>query len=73
MPNSITTIKSYSFSICSDLKAVVLSKSLDEIPKRCFWKSGLERIEIPSNVHRIDDNAFDECTNLKAVILSEDL
>ncbi|MGN1130457.1 MAG: leucine-rich repeat protein [Ruminococcus sp.] len=63
----VTSVGSYDFFNCENLKSVVLSESVESINKSAFSGcSSLETIEMPG-VTKILDNAFYDCTSLKTI------
>lgn len=65
MPNSVVSIKPYSFYGCKKIKSVALSPYIDEIPAYAFsYCNGLTSITIPYSVNLIDMKAFENCVNL---------
>ena len=63
----VTSVSSYNFSYCDNLKTVVLSESVKNIAKSAFIEClSLENIEMPG-VKSISEYAFYGCTSLKAI------
>ena len=63
----VTTVGSFDFFNCENLKSVVLSESVEHIDKSAFSGcSSLETIEMPG-VKSISSNAFYGCTSLKTI------
>jgi len=63
----VTTVESYLFRDCVNLKSAVLSESVEDIDYYAFSGcSSLENIEMPG-VKSISPNAFCDCTSLKSI------
>lgn len=58
------------FSGCTSLASFPFWEGLEEIPKRCFFGSGLAKVRIPTTVKTIGDSAFSQ-SDVVEVILSE--
>ncbi|MGN1227378.1 MAG: leucine-rich repeat domain-containing protein, partial [Christensenellales bacterium] len=59
LPSSIESIGADCFSCCTKLKTAILDKcNIETIPYRCFYRSGLKTIKLPSNLKEIDREAF---------------
>lgn len=72
IPNSITSIKDYAFSYCSNLLSIEIPNSVKSIGDSAFKNcSGLTEITIPYNVKNIDSAAFGNCNNLEKIIYQE--
>ena len=74
IPDSVTTIGDYAFSLCSNLTTVTISENsqLTTIGDCAFSGcSSLTSIYIPDSVTTIEDNAFYSCSNLTTVTISE--
>ena len=76
LPKEIEKIGNYAFRECSSLKHISLPKSIEEIPRGCFYRSGLEEIVIPRKVKKIVgngylDGAFQGCENLRSVVFEQ--
>lgn len=65
----ITSIGFWTFSACENLKDIIISDSVNSIGYGAFSGSGLERIDIPSNLKSINSFAFANCTSLKSLDL----
>ena len=69
-----TSIGSFAFSFCADLKRVTLPDSLSKICTGAFnFCESLSEIKIPANVIAIDKSAFCGCWSLTNIILPEKL
>lgn len=67
-----SSLGSYEFYYCSDLKNVTLKDTVTEIPENVFANcSSLESVTIPNGVTVIGDSAFAECASLKSVTIPE--
>ena len=60
-------IEKYAFYCCSSLRSICLPEGLKCIGERCFFRSGVEEITIPSSVTTIEGEAFLECEHLSRV------
>lgn len=68
LPDTVTEIVTGSFSGCTNLQSVTLSKNMTQIPVYAFEKcSSLKSIAIPDKVANISSNAFYKCTSLSSV------
>lgn len=64
----VNTIGMNSFSLCKNLREVVLSNSIKLIESKAFNEcSSLTRITIPSSVTFVDEYAFNKCSNLSQI------
>lgn len=73
IPNSVTSIASYSFQHCDQLRDVIIhdDSQLREIGKSAFSGcKALEAINIPSHVSSIHSSAFYNCINLGRIIIA---
>lgn len=74
IPNTVTTIDNYAFYYCDSLKTAVVSKSVQNIPYRCFnYCRKLEKVTLPDNLTTIDSYAFANCDSLKECKLPSQL
>ena len=72
LPEGIKEIECFTFYGISNLKKVVLPKSLERISLKAFAYSHLEEVEFNNNLRIIADKAF--CyTHLKKIVLPENL
>lgn len=70
LPDSVTEIGEYAFSICYGLEAIHLSKGLTNVVYGTFVDcSKLTDITIPENVTKIDTDAFKGCQALRSVYI----
>ena len=68
IPDSVTLIGWGAFSSCSNLKSVVIGKSVETISVNAFRECmSLEKIVIPDSVKKIRESAFFGCENLTSV------
>lgn len=58
IPDSITTIDSGAFFLCSNLEVIALSEHIEEIGEQAFYNTCLKRLEIPNSVKSIGSLAF---------------
>lgn len=65
IPDTVTSIGSYTFGSCGSLRSVTLSKNLTSIPMGCFNACYcLEKIVIPEKVASVETYAFSGCNSL---------
>lgn len=68
IPDSVTLIGYSAFDSCSNLKSVVIGKSVETISDYAFrYCKRLEKIVIPDSVKIIKESAFYGCENLTSV------
>lgn len=68
IPDSVTYIGWGAFYSCSNLKSVVIGKSVETISDYAFrYCKSLEKIVIPDSVKKIKESAFYQCENLTSV------
>lgn len=72
LPARMKEIGNSAFSDCSSLKELNINSGINTIKSSAFYKSGLETLEIPSNVETID-GAFSNNKQLKTVTGCEGL
>lgn len=73
VPESVTTIGSYSFDSLDNLKEIKLNEGLKDINWYAFRGTGLKDVTIPSSVTKIWYSAFSGCDSLENVKLNEGL
>ncbi len=73
LPDSVTQIFMHAFYGCSGLKSLNFPQYLTLIDSYAFAYSGLEKIELPSDVVIIADHSFEGCGHLTDVKLPENL
>jgi len=74
LPNSITSIGSYSLYSCKKLSSITIPSSVTDIGIGPFVKcNSLDSIKIPATVKSIGNYAFSSCDNLLSVILPPSL
>ena len=66
---SVTTIESWAFENCKNLKNVTLPNTLEKISYSAFNNSGLTGIELPEGLTTIEGWAFTACEDLKEVTI----
>ena len=72
LPNSVTTIGDYSFSLCENLVSIALPGNLTSIGVHAFYFcSALTGISIPNSVTQIGDDAFWGCGALSSVTIPD--
>jgi hypothetical protein len=71
VPKTTTEIGPFAFSLCTNLKSVVIPDSVTDIGGRSGGVfqgcKNLERIEIPESVTNIGQKSFQDCTSLKEI------
>lgn len=68
----LAQIGKQAFAETSKLVDFDFSGPIQDIPERCFYKSGLEELVIPGHIKNISGyHAFEECKNLKTVVFEE--
>lgn len=68
IPQTVTTIASYSFQGCADLKNISIPDGVTSIEYYAFYGcSGLKSITIPASVKTIGSYAFYNCTGVTTV------
>lgn len=68
IPDGVTSIGSYAFSNCINLKSIEIPSSVTSINQFAFYNcSTLESVGIPSSVRSIGSYAFSSCTLLASV------
>lgn len=65
--DGVTSVSSYAFASCTNLKEAVLPPSLTELSMGMFSGCGFESFNIPDTVERIGRGAFNYCTSLESV------
>ena len=74
IPNSVTTISSSAFSICSALKSVTFSDNLITIGSNAFSNcTGLKSVMFPDSMATIGNNAFNGCSGLESVTIPDNV
>ena len=73
VPKIITSIGPYAFSLCTNLKSVVIPKGVTDIGGHTgsvfLGCKNLERVEIPNTVTNIGQKTFQDCTSLKEIAI----
>ncbi|BBF43910.1 chitin binding protein [Lachnospiraceae bacterium KM106-2] len=66
----LTEIPETIFSKCTNLKSVLIPKSVTKIGKFAFYgDQSLQEVQLPDSIVSIDKEAFSRCTNLKSVTI----
>ncbi len=65
--DGVTSVSSYAFASCTNLKEAVLPPSLTELSLGMFSDCGFESFDIPDTVEKIGRQAFNYCTLLETV------
>lgn len=74
IPESVTSIGNYAFSVCSSLKEINFPESLTTIGDNAFsYCSSLKEVELPESLTSIGWYAFSGCSSLIKVKLPESL
>lgn len=72
LPDSVTQLRPRAFANCKELKSIVLSQQISELPKEmCFDCVALELIVLPPSVTIIREKAFYGCSSLACAKLSD--
>lgn len=71
IPNSVTTIRNYTFSNISSLQSVTLNNNITSIGTEAFSGTNITNLSIPSSVTSIGENAFANCTNLSTIYIDK--
>ncbi|MCL2765866.1 MAG: leucine-rich repeat protein [Treponema sp.] len=70
IPNSVTSIGSFAFYICTSLTSIVIPNNLTSIGDYAFGGcTSLTNIVIPNSVTSIGDSAFYQCTSLTSIVI----
>lgn len=70
LSNNLAEIGEHAFDGCNNLTSVELPKSLNTLGSYAFANSGIEEIEILSNVLEISPDCFFNCQQLSEVVLN---
>lgn len=66
--NGVTSVGSYAFSHCTNLKSISIPNSVTEIGKYAFYHcSALESISLPENLKSLSQAVFNSCVSLKSI------
>ena len=72
IPGSVTSIESWAFYCCSDMKEVTIPASVKSIGDYAFYYcGGLTGVTLPNSVATLGDHVFSNCTGLKSVTISK--
>jgi alpha-tubulin suppressor-like RCC1 family protein len=70
IPDSVTSLGTYSFYHCWALTNVTIPNSVTDIGERAFGQcSSLASLTIPNSVTNLGDSAFEECSSLTSVTI----
>ncbi|MDE7419947.1 MAG: leucine-rich repeat domain-containing protein [Muribaculaceae bacterium] len=70
LPESVTSIGDYAFSLCSGLTSVTIPNSVTSIGDEAFREcSGLTSVTIPNSVTSIGKATFNQCSGLTSVVI----
>lgn len=68
IPDSIYTVKNYTFFSCESIKSVKFTNAITTIGDYSFAKcKNLANVELGNSVQKIGESAFEECINLKNI------
>lgn len=70
LPESIKTIGSESFALCSSLDSVVLPSQITELSPGVFAGNGVRKVIVPDAVEKISHFAFLKNTRLDSVVIN---
>jgi len=70
IPESITSLSSWTFDYCDSLTTITLPDGLTSIGEYCFNGSGITTITLPLSLKRIEKRAFAYCNDLRKVIFN---
>lgn len=74
IPNSVTSIGTYAFWVCTSLSSLTIPNSVTSIDHNAFnGCSGLTSLTIPNSVTYLGGNAFQDCKSLQSVELSSNM
>ncbi|HBI93980.1 MAG TPA: hypothetical protein DDY58_17015, partial [Terrisporobacter glycolicus] len=72
IPDSITSIRDYTFANCSSLNSIAIPNNLTSIGDSAFYGcSSLDSIIIPDSLTSIGYRAFYLCSNLTSIIIPD--
>ena len=72
IPDSVTSIGEYAFSLCDSLTSVTIPSNVTTIGYNAFSGcTSLASITIPDSVTTIEDNAFSACYNLESITIPD--
>ena len=72
IPDSVTSIGEFAFSVCSALTSVTIPDSVTSIGRSAFYGCNwLMSVTIPDSVTRIEEFAFSGCTNLTSISIPD--
>ncbi len=72
IPQSVKSLREYSFGYCTKLTEVLFSEGVTRIGQNAFLGCiGLTRISLPDSVKTVEEYAFFLCENLKTVDLAK--
>ena len=71
-PSGVTIIGESAFTMCKNLKMIIIRKGVITIGKNAFFGlDKLESVSIPSTVTSIEESAFEGCKSLIEIKLPE--
>ena len=74
VPDGVTSIGDYAFSVCTALTSITLPDSLTSIGDYAFYQcTALTSITLPDSLTSIGDSAFYRCTALTSITLPDSL
>ena len=72
IPNSVRTVKEFSFFECKNLKEVVFGKNVTYVDEGAFGGcQNLKFVKMNNSVKKIRANAFAECASLEKIIIGD--
>lgn len=70
MPNTVKTLRTYSFADCTKVTSVGFSTKLTTIGAKAFSGcTGITTVSLPAMTKTIKDGAFDYCTKMKKITI----
>ena len=73
IPSTVTTIGSYAFLSCDNLKTIKIPNSVTVIDEYSFGDCTFTEIVIPDSVTAINQYAFNDCTYLKSIVIPDSI
>jgi hypothetical protein len=69
IPNTVTSIGDYAFSLCSSLASINIPNGVTSIGLDAFNSCPITSINIPNGVTSINDGTFQECSSLTTITI----
>ena len=74
VPNTVTTIGNYAFSVSYDLEKITLPNSVTKIGDNAFQACyNLKEVNIPNSVTAIGEFAFADCNSIKSITIPKSI